>query len=41
MVQLTCAVIVCLCLFGKIANAKPGYAGGYDVDYYVRNKTKK
>lgn len=36
MVQLTCAVIVCLSLFGKIVNAAPGYAAGYDVDYYVR-----
>lgn len=33
MVQLTtCAVIVCLSLFGKIVNAKPGYSSGYD-DY--------
>lgn len=41
MVQLTCAVIVCLSLFGKIVNAKPGYASGYDVDYYVRQIGEK
>lgn len=35
MVQLTCAVIVCLSLLGKIVQAKPGYSAGYDVDYYV------
>lgn len=35
MVQLTCAVILCLSLFGQSVIAKPGYASGYDVDYYV------
>lgn len=35
MVQLTSAVILCLCLFGQSVMAKPGYASGYDVDYYV------
>lgn len=36
MVQLTSAVILCLALFGQSVMAKPGYASGYDVDYYVR-----
>lgn len=35
MVQITCAVILCLSLFGHSVIAKPGYAAGYDVDYYV------
>lgn len=35
MVQVTCAVILCLSLFGQSVIAKPGYASGYDVDYYV------
>lgn len=35
MVQLTSAVILCLALFGQSVMAKPGYAAGYDVDYYV------
>lgn len=35
MVQLTSAVILCLSLFGQSVMAKPGYASGYDVDYYV------
>lgn len=35
MVQLTSAVILCVCLFGQSVIAKPGYASGYDVDYYV------
>lgn len=33
--QLTSAVILCLVLFGQSVVAKPGYASGYDVDYYV------
>lgn len=35
MMQLTSAVILCLSLFGSSVTAKPGYASGYDVDYYV------
>lgn len=35
MVQLCSAVILCLSLFGQSVIAKPGYAAGYDVDYYV------
>lgn len=35
MVQISCAVILCLSLFGQSVIAKPGYAAGYDVDYYV------
>lgn len=38
MVQLGCAVILCLSLFGQSVIAKPGYAAGYDVDYYVSVK---
>lgn len=33
--KLTSAVILCLALFGQSVMAKPGYAAGYDVDYYV------
>lgn len=35
MVQLTSAIILCLSMFGQTVLAKPGYASGYDVDYYV------
>lgn len=35
MMQLTSAVILCLSLFGQSVIAKPGYAAGYDIDYYV------
>lgn len=35
MIQLTCAAVLCLSLFGQSVIAKPGYAAGYDVDYYV------
>lgn len=38
MVQLTSAVILCLALFGQSVMAKPGYAAGYDVDYYDHPK---
>lgn len=38
MIQLTSAVILCLALFGQSVIAKPGYASGYDVDYYVSVK---
>lgn len=38
MIQLTSAVILCLVLFGQSVIAKPGYASGYDVDYYVSVK---
>ncbi|XP_055322963.1 cuticle protein 19-like [Sitodiplosis mosellana] len=38
MVQLTSAVILCLALFGQSVMAKPGYASGYDVDYYDHPK---
>lgn len=39
MVQLTSAVILCLALFGQSVMAKPGYASGYDVDYYVSDRS--
>lgn len=35
MVQLSSAIVLCLCFFGQSVMAKPGYASGYDVDYYV------
>lgn len=35
MAKVSCAVIVCLSVLGQSVVAKPGYASGYDVDYYV------
>lgn len=40
MVKIACAVILYLNLFGQSVIAKPGYASGYDVDYYVSFKKK-